>query len=159
MRRTNGLSAFLLFALAAVSTAAPAQAKPNFSGEWKLNVSRSDFGPLPVPVSRTDKIKHEEPALKVTTTQASQQGEGTFELNYTTDGKESVNEIRGNSMKSTSKWDGDTLVIETKANFNGNDLMLSDKWSLSADGKVLTINRHIASPMGELDQKVVLEKQ
>ncbi len=159
MRRTNPVITFLLFALAALWATAPAQAKPNFSGEWKLNVSKSEFGPLPAPISRTDKIKHEDPALKITTTQANQQGEGTFELNYTTDGKESVNEIRGNTMKSTSKWDGDTLVIDTKANFGGNDLTLSDKWSLSGDGKVLTINRHIASPMGEVDQKVVLEKK
>jgi hypothetical protein len=62
-------------------------------------------------------------------------------------------------MKSTGKWDGDALVITTKANYGGNDITLADKWTLSEDGKVLTINRHITSPMGELDQKIVLEKQ
>lgn len=159
MRRANRLSTFLLFGLAGLLAAGQAHAKANFSGEWKLNVSKSDFGPLPAPASRTDKIRHDDPALKVTTTQSGPNGEVTFELNYSTDGKESTNEIRGNSLKSTSKWDGDTLRIDTKANFNGNDLMLSDKWSLSGDGKVLTINRHLASPMGELDQKMVLEKQ
>jgi hypothetical protein len=36
---------------------------------------------------------------------------------------------------------------------------MKDKWTLSPDGKALTINRHFASSMGELDQKIVLEKQ
>jgi hypothetical protein len=159
IRRATGVPTLLLFGLAALLTAAQAQAKPNFSGEWKLNVSKSEFGPLPAPNSRTDKIKHEDPSLKVTTTQSGQNGDVTFDLNYTTDGKENTNEIRGNPMKSTSKWDGDTLLIETKGSFGGNDITLADKWTLSGDGKVLTLNRHIVSPMGELDQKVVLEKQ
>jgi hypothetical protein len=159
IRRAGRLTTFLLFGLAALLTAVQAQAKPNFTGDWKLNVSKSEFGPLPAPNSRTDKIKHDDPALKITTTQSGQNGDVTFDLSYTTDGKESTNEIRGNPMKSTSKWDGDTLLIETKASFGGNDITLADKWTVSADGKVLTINRHIVSPMGELDQKTVLEKQ
>ena len=44
-----------------------AQSKSNFSGTWKLNVSKSDFGPLPGPDSRTDVIEHNDPVLKVNT--------------------------------------------------------------------------------------------
>jgi hypothetical protein len=36
---------------------------------------------------------------------------------------------------------------------------MKDKWTVSADGKVLTIARHFSSQMGELDQKLVLDKQ
>jgi hypothetical protein len=136
-----------------------AQAKPNFSGDWKLNTSKSEFGPMPAPESRTDKIAHNDPNLKVTTTQSGPNGQGTVELKYTTDGAESTNEIRGNPMKSTSKWDGDTLIISTKGSFGGNDITFDDKWSLSGEGKVLTISRHIKAPQGELDQKLVLDKQ
>jgi hypothetical protein len=135
-----------------------AQAKPNFSGEWKLNAAKSEFGPMPAPTSRTDKIEHADPNLKISTKQSGQNGDVSFDLKYSTDG-ESTNEIRGNAVKSTSKWDGDTLVINSKANFGGADVTFLDKWMLSDDGKVLTISRHITSPQGELDMKMVLEKQ
>jgi hypothetical protein len=156
-RRTSRVTGFVLWA--ALLVAGQAQAKPNFSGEWKLNTSRSDFGPMPAPATRTDKITHADPSLKVTTTQSGPSGEATFDLKYTTDGGESTNEFRGNPMKSTTSWDGDTLLINTKGSFAGNEIKLADKWSLSGDGKVLTINRRITSPQGELDQTIVLEKR
>jgi hypothetical protein len=136
-----------------------ASAKPNFSGTWKLNVSKSEFGPMPAPDSRTDKITHEDPTLKDTVSQTGQMGDTTADITYSTDGKETTNSIRGNEIKSTAKWDGDILVIDSKGAFNGQDVTLNDHWSLSEDGKTLTITRHASTPIGDADQKVVLEKQ
>src|SRR5438105_5674927 len=116
IRCSKPLAGILWFAAAAFLTGSQAaQAKPNFSGEWKLNASKSEFGPMPAPTSRTDKIAHADPALKITTTQSGQNGDVTYDLKYATDGSETTNELRGNAMKSTSKWDGDTLLITTKA--------------------------------------------
>jgi hypothetical protein len=157
VRRIGRLGTFLLFALVAMWNTA--QAKPNFTGEWKLNLSKSEFGPIPAPNSRTDKITHEEPNVKVSTSSSTPNGDFTAELKYTTDGKESTNEIRGNTIKSSAKWEGDALVINSKGSFGGNDLTITDKWTLSEDGKTLTIGRHFVSSQGELDQKVVMEKQ
>ncbi len=145
--------------LAAAFGLAGAQAKPNFSGAWKLNAGRSDFGAMPAPDSRADKITHQEPDLTDSFTQSGQMGEVSAELKYSTDGKETTNTIRGIEIKSTAKWEGDDLVIAGKGSFNGADVTLNDRWSLSADGKTLTIQRHVNSPMGETDQKIVLEKQ
>jgi hypothetical protein len=153
-RRMPMLIALLVFGLAALGAD-----KPNFSGEWKLNAGKSDFGPLPTPTSRTDKIDHKDPTLKVSTTQVGQQGEIKFDFAYTTDGKECTNTVRGNPVKSTVKWDGDVLNIDSKGTFNQNEVLFKDKWTLSEDGKILSINRHLASQMGELDQKIILEKQ
>ena len=136
-----------------------AQAKPNFSGTWKLNTGKSDFGAMPAPDTRADKITHEDPDLKDSFTQSGQMGEVTAEMKYSTDGKETTNSVRGNQIKSTAKWEGDELAIAGKTSFNGADVTLNDRWSLSADGKTLTIQRHVNSPMGETDQKIVLEKQ
>src|ERR1700683_2984928 len=136
-----------------------AQAKPNFSGNWKLNTAKSDFGAMPAPDSRTDIITHEDPDLKDSYTQSGQMGELTAVMKYSTDGKETTNSVRGNQSKTTAKWDGDELAIAGKTQFNGADVTLSDRWSLSADGKTLTIQRHVNSPLGETNQKIVLEKQ
>lgn len=157
--RAKRWTGFLLFALGAVAVTGQANAKPNFSGEWKLNASKSEFGPMPAPTSRVDKITHADPDLKISSTAAGPQGEMTLDLKYTTDGKEVTNEIRGNPTKSTAAWDGDALVITTKLSMQGNDITLADKWTLSEDGKILTVNRHIKAPQGEFDQKTVMEKQ
>ncbi|HYW47362.1 MAG TPA: hypothetical protein VE959_31125 [Bryobacteraceae bacterium] len=146
--------------LAVLSLAAlSALAKPNFSGEWKLNTSKSEFGQMPAPNSMSSKITHEDPKLKNATKQSGGQGDFEFEANYTTDGKECTNDMFGNPMKSTLKWDGDTLEIDTKGQFGDNEFTMQDKWTLSADGKTLTMIRTFKSSMGEGQQKLVFDKQ
>jgi hypothetical protein len=86
-------------------------------------------------------------------------GEFEFDSNYTTDGKECSNDLFGNPVKSTLKWDGDALLIDAKGKFGDNDFTIEDKWTLSDDGKTLTIVRRFQSSMGEGEQTLVLEKQ
>jgi hypothetical protein len=90
---------------------------------------------------------------------SSDMGDMSWESNYTTDGKESTNTIRERESKSIVKWDGDVLLFETKGKFGDNDFTMNDKWTLSEDGKALTINRRMSSSFGDADQKVVFEKQ
>ncbi|MBS1859955.1 MAG: hypothetical protein JST11_31590 [Acidobacteria bacterium] len=149
----------LLFATLALA-AMPALAKPNFSGDWKLNVTKSSFGQMPAPSSMTQKITHEDPKLTTEMHQSSERGDFDMKASYTTDGKECANEgFGGSTMKSVLKWDGDTLAIETKGQFGDNEFTMSDKWVLSEDGKTLNITRTFRSSMGEGEQKLVLEKQ
>jgi hypothetical protein len=142
-----------------VLLAAVAQAKPNFSGEWKLNPDKSDFGPMPPPDSMTLKIAHDEPSLQVNTTQTGAQGELSYEAKYTTDGKESTNTIGPMEAKSTANWEGENLLINTKLAGNGMDVTLKSKWTLSEDGKHLTNAVHVVSPQGELDLSYVFDKK
>lgn len=149
------LAVFALFTAAAAFAAAP-----DFSGNWKLNGSKSDFGQFPAPSSLTQKITHAEPKLTVETNMSTDNGDMQFSANYTTDGKESTNQgFGGSEMKSTANWDGATLVIETKGAFGDNAFSMKDKWSLSDDGKTLTVLRHFSGGMGDVDQKLLFEKQ
>lgn len=155
MTATRFTTILLAFAFAAL----PVIAKPNFTGDWKLNTSKSSFGQMPGPSSMTSKISHEDPKLKNTVKQSSERGDFESESNYTTDGKECTNQMFGNPVTSTLKWEGEVLVIDSKAKFGDNEFTMQDKWSLSGDGKTLTIVRLFKSSMGEGEQKVVLEKQ
>ena len=155
------MSSRRVFATFAVMTLAvlPALAKPNFSGDWKLNVSKSSFGEMPAPTSMTLKVTHEEPKLTTATKQSSEMGDFEMQATYTTDGKECTNQgFGGNPTKSVLNWDGDTLRIETKGQFGDNEFTMSEKWALSADGKTLTLTRLFKSAMGEGEQKLVLDK-
>ena len=95
-RRVFALSAIV----AAACFAAPADSKPDFSGDWKLNVEKSNFGPMPGPESSTRKIVHKDPEVAVTTTQTGgPQGDMTTDIKFTTDGKEATNVIKNGKGK------------------------------------------------------------
>jgi hypothetical protein len=140
------------------STPAASGAKPNFSGTWKLNVAKSDFGVMPPPEFRTDIIDHSEPALKVTTSTNGAEGKQDFTITLTTDGKEAVNTIMGSEVKSVAAWEGPTLVVTSKLRFNDTDVTIKSVYVLGEDGKTLNVVSHIASAMGEMDQKYIYEK-
>src|SRR5260370_27983283 len=148
-----------VFTLTAFAAALAAQSKPNFSGTWKLNLSKSDFGPLPAPSSRTDVIEHADPALKISTTAETQQGKQSTTANFTTDGKEVMNKQGPRDIKSTVTWEGTNLVVNSKFSFNDNDVTIKSVWTLSDDAKTLTLNAHLAAQMGEADRTMVFEKQ
>jgi hypothetical protein len=147
-------SAVFLFS----ETAAQA-ANPNLSGEWKLNLAQSDYGKFPAPIRVTRKIDDNGLKLVSVTTQKGAQGEVTSKLTYTTDGKESVNEVAGGQSKGTAQWIGGMLIIESSREYQGATLRQKEIWRPSADGKVLTIDAHVSIPNGEFDVKQVFEKQ
>lgn len=133
---------------------------PNFSGDWNLNIDKSNMGPMPPPTSMTRKVEHSDPALTFTeAVVGSPQGDMTTTFKVTTDGKETTNQLMGNPAKTTAKWDGDTLVIDLSLDFQGTEVKMTDKWVLGDDGKTLTDNRHITAPQGEFDITYVMNKK
>ncbi len=135
-----------------------ALAKPNFSGDWKMNASKSSFGEFPAPSSLTMKVGHDEPNLKVSTAMSGEFGEFTWEAAYTTDGRECTNTMRDSESKSVLKWEAGILLITTKASFGGTGMTISDKWVLAGDGKTLMIERNFSSSQGDMVQKIAMEK-
>ena len=84
---------------------------------------------------------------------------------YNLDGSETTGETgRGKfARKATLSSDGKTLDLVTKSTFQTQDgsevtVTSSDKLSLSADGKVLTVVRHSESPRGAQDSTMVFNK-
>jgi len=144
---------------ASLLASAYAQQKPNFTGTWKLNIAKSDFGMVPGPDSRLDVITHNDPSLTDKVSAEGAQGKQEYAAAYTTDGKEAVNKRGPVEAKSILHWDGSKLVMDTKLNFNDQDITIKAVWSLSADGKTLTQAAHLAAAMGETDQTLVYEKQ
>jgi hypothetical protein len=127
----------------------------DLSGVWKLNAAKSDYGKFPAPLNVTRKITHNDPKLILLTTQTGTQGDVTSSLTYTTDGKESVN---GDS-KGSAQWIGGKLMIESSREFQGATLKQKEIWTLSVDGKTLTVDSHVSIPNGEFDVKQVFDKQ
>jgi hypothetical protein len=148
----------ILLSLLLCSAAALAADKPDFSGTWKLNVDKSDFGPMPKPEKVEYILEHKDPELIVKTKAVTQSGEVTNESKILTDGTEFTNDLRGQQITGTAKWEGKTLVVTRKTTMQGTDLTLVQRWTLSEDGKSITQDVSITTANGELKQKVVLEK-
>jgi hypothetical protein len=84
---------------------------------------------------------------------------------YNLDGSETTGEAgRGKfARKATLSSDGKTLELVNKNMFTGQDgneitVTSTDKLSLSADGKVLTVARHSETPRGAQDSTMVFNK-
>ncbi len=132
-------------------------AKPNFSGEWKLNPAKSDFGVLPPPSSIRRTITHAEPNLTIVEDHRSDFGDVSNTRKYTTDGSPTTFTSQGAEVKSSATWDDSVLVVVSKVDAAG--IAFNDRMMLSPDGKMLVSSIHISSPQGEVDITVAFDKQ
>jgi hypothetical protein len=150
-----------MLALAGLSaTLMMAADKPDFSGSWKMNATKSDFGPMPAPDKLDWTVKHADPKLTYSVVSAGgPQGDATYDLTYTTDGKDSVNKVRDTEVKRVAAWDGSKLVIKSKREVQGMEISLVETWTLSDDGKTLTIVRNASTPQGDFTLTTVMDKQ
>jgi hypothetical protein len=135
--------------------------QPNFSGTWRLNIGKSNFGQLPPPGSQTDVIEQNDPSVKIA---EDQKGGMMGDMNLTTmvdtTGKETKSAgMGGADVMSTAHWDGVALVVDSKTSFQGNDVKIKDTYTLSGDGKTLTEVTHVESGMGNFDSTSVYDKQ
>lgn len=148
----------LLLTLLAVALS-PALAKPDFSGEWKMDASKSDFGDVPAADSILLHITHSEPKVTVKQYQSGgPMGELSAELNYATDGSETKSTVRGSEMTSIGKWSGEALKVTTKMAWDGNEVKIVETWKLTSGGKTLEMVREIIHTDGTSTMKLVFAK-
>lgn len=146
--------------MAMSSSAGASGSAPNLTGSWKLNVSKSDFGQIPPPDSRTQDITDNEPAIKIVANwKGGPMGDGSNTLDLDTTGKETTSQFMGTDAKSKTKWDGSKLVVDTSMTMQDADVTIHSTYALSTDGKSLTIVAHVTGPMGEFSMTSVYDKQ
>ena len=169
MRSKFAAAGAALAAFALVAVAVAAAAKPNFAGTWTLDATKSACGQRGCN-AETMTIKQDGDKLDVERKLTTQQGDRTTNDSYVADGKEGefTMQMMGNSQKGkrTVKWssDGSALEIKETASFqtpDGNSVSVesTSKWTLSGDGKTLTIEQTRNSPRGTQTTKRVFNKQ
>jgi hypothetical protein len=135
-----------------------AQAVPNLSGTWVLQVDQSDFGGIPGPTSRTDVIDHQEPRLTIKRTAAANGQETTTTLVYEINGQPFKNMVGASEVTSVLHWEGTTLVSVSTVQSPQGEVTITDRYSLSDDGKTLTQSRTFAVGGQSVAQTLVLTK-
>ena len=142
-------------------------AKPDFSGTWVMDVNRSFSNPPGLEQTLT--VVHTGDQIKVDAKLKTQQGEQTINETYTLDGKETEFAPPGNQPNAKGKrkamWlpDAKGAVID--------DVVTSDspngpvtrktmrKWTLSPDGKTLTVDYYFDDQRGSFEAKRVFMKR
>jgi hypothetical protein len=88
------------------------ESKPDFSGTWRFNRSKSRLQ-IPPPDSTIFVVEHLEPAFRLSRTHMSGDKSDTFTLDLTTDGKE-VEFLQDDlQIRARGYWEGETLVFDS----------------------------------------------
>ena len=179
---------FLAAMLCLTAAAGFGQAKPtDFSGTWNLDIAKSQVNERMRIEALTMTVGQTAKELKVTTETKRQAppadaaanpnpagpgrgagrgmgGDGT--VAYSLEGKETVVEVDGPNgkmpIKYTAKLEGGKANLASTRSISGpmGDLTVTvkDVWSLSADGKTLTVVREQSSPRGTTSSTLVFVK-
>lgn len=151
--RCNSLLAII--AVGFLSTIA-AGATTNFSGTWKFDRARSDASPANTPKKMSLKISQSGAQMSIWYYVTDNLGDHDWGSNYTLDGKPNHNSWDGIEVKTSQEWSGDSLVFAVKRGVNS---QYKETWSLSPDGKTLTILRHTIFSHSDLTERFVYDKQ
>jgi len=138
------MTALIAMLLVAAQAAASVGSKPDFSGQWVLNASESDFGLIPPPQCRGLKLSHREPEVIVEETGPGGEPCGQT-TRYTTDG--TLVTYLANDMRRRARltWSGNALVIDRT---DDEGVKMRIETTLSADGRKITRAFDVESPQG-----------
>ena len=146
------LIAMLILAAQAAVNAGP---KPDFSGQWVLNASASDFGLVRQPQCRGLKLSHREPELLLEETGPGGEACGVT-IRYTTDGTLVTYLANNAPQRARLTWSGNALVVERT---NDDEVVaLRIEATLSADGNRLTRAFYAESPQGATNWSYVYDR-
>lgn len=152
---------FIIMLLLSVTTLA----EINFSGTWKMNIQESDPGcpcrtdRLSVPDEAVRTVRQKGSVIMVSLLQTGSSGKLKAELTYLTDGSRCTNELEDCHLVSEARWDGNDLVVKNHLETDPVFPDWEDRWTLSGDGKILTIERNLCSMSGLDCQKFVFDRQ
>lgn len=161
MRRSI-VSALATF-LTAVPAALHAQAHhANFTGTWVLDAGKSDNSPL-VPTGVKYVITDSAGRITLGREMTTGQGTATRTLTFTTDGKPTTATLPSSAgpveATTTATWAGETLNVKSAFAVSGTDVVQTDAWTLSPDGRSITLARTVVAGGQPLGAKLVLVRQ
>jgi hypothetical protein len=121
----------LILALVALAFAAD---HPDFTGTWKMEVSKTDDSNGPPP-RITRRVSKDGNVITMTEIQYRDGRQSTVTRLFSTDGTVVRGKLGGQPIATRGRWDGDKLVSDTTI---GDTNMLHEVWSLSEDGRTWT---------------------
>jgi len=139
--------------------ARPAFARTDYTGEWKLDRSRSDLGPLETLAVLVRKVTHDDPRLIIEIEMDRGTDKQSGELRLLTQGEEASGTIAGEETAGSALWLGDQLLMTTTRELDGLAMRIDELWTLSVDGLTLRVDAVVTTPKGREELLVIFVKQ
>lgn len=155
-KTTVAFIGLLLFALTAI-----AQNKPDFSGTWVLNKSKStfEFKPFDGMERGVVVIEHREQVFKFRRSYVygGQADEASFE--HRTDGLETKGQEGRWEAFYSMRWEGDVLTRLIRLQTSRGEALNTFRYSLLEEGKVLRIEEKYKGPLQTLNNLWIFDRQ
>ena|SRR5579862_5552740 len=148
MRKSATLAA--CFTLAVLALPLAGQDRPNLSGTWQFDGSKSELHSVKV-AGATWVINEDDSSIQIT--ESEEGGNKKIELKCTTDGKEC--KVAGDKA-TASFWYNGPMLVEME---NRGDHVMRFRMKLSEDGKTLTVDTTSIVPKADQDDVLVFRKQ
>ncbi len=140
-----------------------AMASPNFSGTWVMNADKSDpVGGGARPGGAGGGMGGGEMVITMTATEmviARTFGQNAIEIKYILDGAEHTSSSQMGDLKYKATWSEGTLTVQGTRSTQRGDMPMKEQYSISADGKELTVLTTRQGPQGESVRKAVYDKK
>lgn len=146
----NAAALVAFSALAVLSLPLAGQDRPNLSGTWQFDGSKSELHTVKVG-SATWVINEDDSSIQIT--ESEEGASRKIELKCTTDGK--VCKFSGDKA-SASFWYNGPMLVEME---NKGDHVTRYRMKLSGDGKTLTVDTTSIVPQSAQDDVLVFRKQ
>ncbi len=145
MKRMTQFATVLTMCAVAISfAAAQSMAHPDFSGVWVLDYARSDSSSF-TPKSGTWTVVQRGDSLMLDRVSPNGRQQAVYSLTGTP--RKFTLRLVGTETEATSTvaWRGAAMVVHTTSHPTDAELVQTDTWILSADGKELRIKREAAN--------------
>jgi type IV secretion system protein VirB10 len=150
-----GIAAVAIVVFASAVPLAAIDADRDFSGRWFLDSQASNIRSLPSLPDRILSVVQRDAELRCTAT-AEDGVEAIW--TFSTDGKESKYAAGQERRTTFAKWEGSALLVTTIVN-GPPDYSVTDRWQLSADRSMLTIERRISSSADQAEGTLAYRRE
>jgi hypothetical protein len=137
-----------------------AQQKPDFSGEWQLNLQASRLSSIVAPAAQSGvlQIEHHEPRFSAhqTIVLDGKPFESKFDL--LSDGRAVVTDGSGRRIVSSLHWDGDALVVAWLIKGPEGEMTISFRYELLDDRRQLRASEQLRGAGRDQDNVWVFER-
>jgi hypothetical protein len=132
--------------------------KPDFTGTWKFNPSKSLLQIL-APDATEFVIDHREPLFRLSRTHVVGGKSDALKLELTTDGNEITGDHGELHFRSRIYWNGETLVFETNVVQRGETGVNTVRYTLSDTRDSILAEERFRSKNTNYDNKWVLDRE
>jgi hypothetical protein len=137
----------ILFACAllfAATSTLRAQQQPDFSGTWNLNLTKSDYGDMQGPETRTDVIEQHDGQISENVTAEGRHRKQQYTLTFATDGSPTklppgIRLGTVSILSVSAHWQQAALIVTQNLLFQDARLVATNTYTISDDRNTLTV--------------------